>query len=46
MRDERVVYERYAPDFGSEKPHPIMSITKTTLNLMLGRAVADGLQPR
>ncbi|WP_189521982.1 MULTISPECIES: serine hydrolase [unclassified Mesorhizobium] len=43
VRGERILYERYAPDFGPERPHPIMSITKTTLNLMLGRAVADGL---
>ncbi|MER8402001.1 serine hydrolase, partial [Mesorhizobium sp. M1348] len=43
VRGERILYEAYAPDFGPERPHPIMSITKTTLNLMLGRAVADGL---
>ncbi|RWO60794.1 MAG: class C beta-lactamase-related serine hydrolase [Mesorhizobium sp.] len=43
VRDERILYERYAPDFGPDRPHPIMSITKTTLNLMLGRAVDDGL---
>ncbi|MBP2239397.1 CubicO group peptidase (beta-lactamase class C family) [Sinorhizobium kostiense] len=42
-RDQRVLYEAYAPDFGPDKPHSIMSITKTTLNLMLGRAVADRL---
>ncbi|MER8725424.1 serine hydrolase [Mesorhizobium sp. M1027] len=43
VRDDRVLYEAYAPDFGPDRPHPIMSITKTTLNLILGRAVADGL---
>ncbi|MER9714456.1 beta-lactamase family protein [Mesorhizobium sp. M0174] len=43
VRGERVLYEAYAPDFGPDRPHPIMSITKTTLNLMLGRVVADGL---
>ncbi|WP_189521981.1 MULTISPECIES: serine hydrolase [unclassified Mesorhizobium] len=43
VRDERILYERYAPDFGPDRPQPIMSITKTTLSLMLGRAVADGL---
>ncbi|BCH34954.1 6-aminohexanoate-dimer hydrolase [Mesorhizobium sp. L-8-10] len=42
VRDDRILYEAYAPDFGPEKPHTIMSITKTTLNLMLGRAVAAG----
>lgn len=43
VRDDRILYEAYAPDFGADRPHPIMSITKTTLNLMVGRAVADGL---
>ncbi|CDX38056.1 Beta-lactamase class C and other penicillin binding proteins [Mesorhizobium plurifarium] len=43
VRGDRILYEAYAPDFGPERPHPIQSITKTTLNLMLGRAVADGL---
>ncbi|MER9282233.1 serine hydrolase [Mesorhizobium sp. M0522] len=43
VRGERILYEAYAPDFGPERPHSIQSITKTTLNLMLGRAVADGL---
>ncbi|RWE26376.1 MAG: class C beta-lactamase-related serine hydrolase [Mesorhizobium sp.] len=43
VRGERILYEAYAPDFGPEMPHPIMSVTKTMLNLMLGRAVADGL---
>lgn len=43
VRGEHILYEAYSPDFGPERPHPIMSITKTTLNLMLGRAVADGL---
>ncbi|MER9776570.1 serine hydrolase [Mesorhizobium sp. M0220] len=42
VRDDRILYEAYAPDFGPDRPHSIMSITKTTLNLMLGRAVADG----
>ncbi|WP_287209236.1 serine hydrolase [Mesorhizobium sp.] len=43
VRGDRILYEAYAPDFGPEKPHAIMSITKTTLHLMLGRAVAEGL---
>lgn len=42
VRGDRILYEAYAPDFGPERPHPLMSVTKTTLNLMLGRAVADG----
>ncbi|KUM23898.1 hypothetical protein AU467_32590 [Mesorhizobium loti] len=43
VRDDRILYEAYAPDFGPDRPHPIMSITKTTINLMLGRCVSDGL---
>lgn len=43
VRGEHVLYEAYAPDFGPDRPHSIQSITKTTLNLMLGRAVADGV---
>ncbi|RUW32620.1 class C beta-lactamase-related serine hydrolase [Mesorhizobium sp. M2A.F.Ca.ET.015.02.1.1] len=43
VKGNHILYEAYAPDFGPERPHAIMSITKTTLNLMLGRAVADGL---
>jgi len=43
VRDERILYEAYAPDFGPDRPHPIQSITKTTLNLMLGRLVAGGV---
>ncbi|MDX0321823.1 serine hydrolase [Sinorhizobium meliloti] len=43
VRGDRILYEAYAPDFGPDRPHSIQSITKTTLNLMLGRAVADGL---
>ncbi|ESW80655.1 hypothetical protein X770_30815 [Mesorhizobium sp. LSJC269B00] len=43
VRGDRILYERYAPEFGPDRPHAIMSITKTTLNLMLGRAVREGL---
>ncbi|MER9250031.1 serine hydrolase [Mesorhizobium sp. M0590] len=43
VRDDRILYEAYAADFGPDRPHTIMSITKTTINLMLGRCVADGL---
>ncbi|MET3524109.1 serine hydrolase domain-containing protein [Mesorhizobium abyssinicae] len=43
VRDDRILYEAYARDFGPDQPHPLMSITKTMLNLMLGRLVADGL---
>ena len=43
VRGEHVIYEAYAPDFGPDCPHSIQSITKMAVNLMLGRAVADGL---
>ena len=43
VNGDRILYESYAPDFGPDRVHSIQSITKTTLNLMLGRCVADGL---
>ncbi|MDX8502611.1 serine hydrolase [Mesorhizobium sp. VK4C] len=43
LRGERILYEAYAPDFGPGRPHAIMSVTKTTLNFILGRAVASGV---
>ena len=43
LRDERVLFEAYASDFGPDRPHSIQSITKMTLNLMLGQVVAAGL---
>ncbi|MBT7614481.1 MAG: serine hydrolase [Rhodospirillaceae bacterium] len=42
VRGEHVIYEAYAPDFGADRTHSIQSITKMAVNLMLGRAVADG----
>jgi CubicO group peptidase (beta-lactamase class C family) len=38
-----ILFERYAADFGPDIPHSIQSITKTTLTLIYGRLVADGL---
>ena len=43
LRDQRVLFEAYASDFGPDQPHSIQSITKMTLNLMLGRVVSEGL---
>lgn len=43
VQGNRILYEAYAPDFGPDMPHSIQSVTKTTLNLLLGRCVADGL---
>jgi len=38
-----VLFERYAPDFGPDQPHSIQSITKTLMNLMVGRLVEQGV---
>ncbi len=43
VRDERLLYERYAPDFGPSCPHAIMSISKTMMHLIYGRLVDAGL---
>jgi CubicO group peptidase (beta-lactamase class C family) len=37
-----VLFEKYAPDFGPDMPHSMQSITKTHLNLIYGRLVAEG----
>lgn len=42
VRDDTVLFERYAPDFGAGTAHSIMSISKTTTNLILGRLIASG----
>jgi CubicO group peptidase (beta-lactamase class C family) len=41
-RGPYVLFERYAPDFGPDRPHSIQSITKTMLNLIVGRLVEEG----
>ena len=43
VRDARLLYERYAPDFGAERPHAIMSISKTMMHLIYGQLVDVGL---
>ncbi|MDY6946222.1 MAG: serine hydrolase [Pseudomonadota bacterium] len=42
IRGQHVLYERYAPDFSRDQPHSIQSITKTLLNLIIGRLVEQG----
>ena len=42
LRGDRVLFERYAPDFGPDQPHSIMSLSKTTMMLIIGRLVAEG----
>jgi len=43
IRGQHVLFERYAPDFGPDQPHSIQSITKTLMNLMVGRLVEQGV---
>jgi CubicO group peptidase (beta-lactamase class C family) len=38
----RLLFETYAPDFGPDQPHAIMSITKMAANLIVGRLWEDG----
>jgi CubicO group peptidase (beta-lactamase class C family) len=38
-----LLFEAYAPDFGPDHPHAIMSITKMAANLIVGRLWEDGL---
>lgn len=38
----RLLYESYAPDFGPDCPHSIMSISKMSTNLIVGRLWEDG----
>jgi CubicO group peptidase (beta-lactamase class C family) len=38
----RLLYESYAPDFGPDRPHSIMSISKMSTNLITGRLWEDG----
>lgn len=42
VRGQYILFERYAADFGADRPHSIQSITKTTLNLIAGRLVGQG----
>jgi CubicO group peptidase (beta-lactamase class C family) len=42
VRGGDVLFERYAPDFGPTQPHSVQSITKTTMNLVVGLLVEQG----
>ena len=42
LRGDELVFETYAPDFGPDRPHTVMSISKTAMNLVIGRLVEDG----
>jgi CubicO group peptidase (beta-lactamase class C family) len=42
VRGAHMLFERYAPDFGPLQPHSIQSISKTMMNLIIGRMVEEG----
>lgn len=42
IEGNRLLYEAYAPDFGPDRPHSIMSISKMSTNLIFGHLVEDG----
>ncbi len=42
IRGQHVLHEAYAADFGMDRPHSIMSINKTVMNLVIGRMVEEG----
>ncbi|MBM3583951.1 MAG: hypothetical protein FJX36_05825 [Alphaproteobacteria bacterium] len=39
VQGDRLLWEQYAPDYGPDSAHSMQSITKTTLNLMVGRVI-------
>jgi CubicO group peptidase (beta-lactamase class C family) len=42
VRGRHVLHEAYAPDFGPDRPHSIMSITKTHMNFVIGQLAEAG----
>ena len=46
-QDDRIVFERHAPDFATDRPHSMQSITKTFAHLALAPLIASGaVDPR
>jgi CubicO group peptidase (beta-lactamase class C family) len=43
VRGGDVLFESYARDFGPDQPHSVQSITKTTMNLVIGLLVERGM---
>ncbi|ESY28921.1 serine hydrolase [Mesorhizobium sp. LNJC391B00] len=41
VRGTELLFERYASDFGPDRPHSIMSVSKTLMNLVIGRLLED-----
>ena len=42
VQGSHILYEKCAPDFGPRRPHSIMSISKMTMNLIVGKLAAEG----
>lgn len=42
IRGQHVLFERYARDFGRDRPHNIQSIGKMIMNLIVGRLIEGG----
>ncbi len=42
VKGQRLLFEKYAPDFAPDQLHAIQSITKLTANLIVGQLVAEG----
>lgn len=42
IRGQHILYENYAPDFGRDRAHAIMSISKMSMNLVIGQLVESG----
>jgi CubicO group peptidase (beta-lactamase class C family) len=42
LQNNHVLFERYAPDFGREGFHSTQSITKSIINLIIGRLLEQG----
>lgn len=42
IRDQHILYERYAADFSPNSLHSIQSINKTMINLIIGKMVEEG----
>jgi len=43
MRGGQVIMERAAPDFSTDQPHSIQSITKLHIHLIMGQLIGQGL---
>lgn len=43
VQGQRLVFEQYANDFGPNQRHSIQSISKTTVSLVIGKMVEDGM---